>query len=85
MNTRSERHNYLAAGETFHDILRMIYNMARAEHRGIFADICLALSPRVINCKVGPHGLYLQILVFGVLTKVPQISPKDFPTKRERM
>lgn len=43
------------------------------------------MTVKVIICTVRPNGLRPQLLVFGVLPKLPEISGKDFPTNRQRM
>lgn len=85
LHTGTESHNSLGAGETFHDYLRRVFQKSMADHKSVAPDVVLALSIKAINSTVGPQGLCPQLLVFGVLPRLPDMSMKDFPNHRERM
>lgn len=38
-----------------------------------------------MNESIAPHGLVPSLLVFGVFTKLPNVSPRHFPRQKERM
>jgi len=84
-NTGSQSHNSLSANEKYHDTLRTIYNKVRHEYPKLPVDVSLALSVKAMNDTVGPDGLVPSLLVFGVLPKLPSISPRDFPEHKERV
>ncbi len=42
------------------------------------------MAVKAVNDTVGPHGLCPSLLVFGTFPKLPDISPRDFSTQRER-
>lgn len=84
-HTGTESHNSLGSGETYHAILRRIFSRTRSEFPNLPVDICLSLAIKAINSTVGPSGLCPQLLVFGIMPKIPQISPQSFPTQIERM
>ncbi len=42
------------------------------------------MAVKAVNDTVGPHDLCPSLLVFGTLPKLPDISPRDLPTQRER-
>eukprot|EP00171_Calliarthron_tuberculosum_P005221 IDg5221t1 len=84
IHTGTESHNSMGAGETYHAILRRIYNKVRMEFKGIEAESALLMSVKAINDTVGPHGLCPSLLVFGILPRLPEITLKDFPSVRER-
>ena len=84
-HTGTESHNSLGSGETYHSILRRIYNRVKHSNSNISPDICLSLSIRAINCTVGPNGLCPQLLVFGVIPRIPAISKRNFSNQIERL
>ncbi len=55
--TGTESHNSIGAGETYHSILRRIYNNVRTDFKSVSADTCLSLATKAVNDSVGPHGL----------------------------
>ena len=46
--------------------------------------MCLALTVKAINSRVGPDGLCTQLPVFGVLPKLPTVCPQEYPIQKER-
>ena len=58
-HTGTESHNSLGAGETYHAILRVVYQKTRRDHPTVTCDVTLALTVKAINSTVGPHGLCL--------------------------
>ena len=84
-HTGTESHNSLGAGETYHAILRVVYQKTRRDHPTVPCDVTLALTVKAINSTVGSHGLCPQLLVFGVLPRLPGICPNEFPANLERL
>ena len=83
-HTGTESHNSLEAGETYHALLRRVYSKTLKDHPKVSSDMCLALTVKAINSTVGPDGLCLQLLVFGVLPKLPTVCPQEYPMQKER-
>ena len=83
-HTGTESHNSLGAGETYHALLRRVYMKTVKDHPTLSIDMCLALTVKAINSTVGPDGLCPQLLVFGVLPKLPKICPQEYPSQKER-
>ena len=84
-HTGTESHNSLGAGETYHAILRRIYQKVRADHKTLSPDLSLSLAVHAVNDTVGPHGLCPTLLVFGVIPKMPDVTPNTFPAQQERL
>jgi len=83
-HTGTESHNSLGSGETYHAMLRRVYNKVSMTYPNQHADLRLALTVKAINDSAGPHGLVPSLLVFGVLPRMPH-APSEFPNHDERM
>lgn len=84
-HTGTESHNSLSSGETYHTILRRVFNKTKSEYTNLQAYIVLALTVKAINRTVGPKGLFPQLLVFGLLPHQPSISTREFPSQIDRI
>ncbi len=56
-HTGTESHNSFGAAETYHSILRRIYNKVRADFPNVKSNTLLAMAVKAVNDTVGPHGL----------------------------
>ena len=56
-HTGTESHNSLGNGETYHAMLRRIYNKVRLEHPDFSPELVLSLSTKAMNDTAGPNGL----------------------------
>ena len=84
-NTGTESHNSLGAGEKYYHTLRTIYLEVQADFPSVDDATLLAISVKAMNDTVGPEGLVPSLLVFGALPRLPTISPRDYPSHKERM
>ena len=62
-----------------------VFQKTLTEHKDLLADVCLALVVKEINSTVGPDGLCPQLLVFGILPRLPGNISKPLPAQKERM
>lgn len=84
-HTGTESHNSLGAGETYHALLRRVYQKTRHGHPSLAPDLCLSITVKAVNSTVGPDGLCPQLLVFGIMPRFPTISKEEFPAQKERL
>jgi hypothetical protein len=68
--TGTESHNSLRQGETYHSILRHVYNKVSLTHPDLPSELMLALAVKAMNDTAGPHGLVPSLLLFGVLPRI---------------
>jgi len=83
-HTGTESHNSLGAGETYHSMLRRIYNKVGMEFPKIPAEVRLSLSVKAMNDSAGPDGLVPSLLVFGVLPTMPIVRARS-TTQEQRI
>lgn len=83
-HTGTESHNSLGACEKYHPTLRIIYNKVRLDFLSVPATLALQISVKAMNDCTGPDELVPSLLVFGVTPRLPYISPKDFPSQKEK-
>ena len=83
-HTGTESHNSLGAGETYHAMLRRMYNKVTMDYPRISRDLRLALSVKAVNDTAGPDGNVPSLLVFGVLPKIPHVQVRS-TSQEERM
>jgi len=79
-----ESHNSLSAGERYHAVLRDIYRRVKRNHPDAPPEVVLALTVSAMNQTIGPHGLVLTLLVFGLVPRIP-VSPLRLPAQMDRM
>jgi len=84
-HTGTESHNSLGSAETYHALLRRTYQKTRMDHPTVPVDVSLALTVKAMNSTVGPDGLCPQLLVFGVMPRLPSICPQELPEQKERL
>ena len=84
-HTGTEGHNSLGACDTYHAILRRIYQPVRADQNTLPPDLCLSVAVNAVNDTVGPHGLCPTLLVFGVIHKMPDVTPNAVPAQQQRL
>lgn len=80
--TGTESHNSLGQGETYHAMLRRLYNKIRATTPNISKAMSLSTAIKVMNDTAGPNGLVPSLLLFGEMPRIPHvpqtsISPSD--------
>lgn len=84
-HTGTESHNSLTAGQRYHSTLRTIFNKLRLDHPSVPANLTLRLTVKAMKDCSGPVGTVPSLLVFGVSPRLPNISPKDFPSRKLRV
>ena len=82
-HTGTDSHNSPGAGETYYALLRRVYRKTRHEHDALNPGLCLRISIKAINYTVGPDGLCPQLLIFGVMPRLPTIFRQEFPAQKE--
>lgn len=78
-----ESHNALGAGERYHAYLRQVFRRVVDSYDKIDKHPNLRLAVKAANGTAGPHGLVPNLLVFGVLPRLP-IYTRDLPNQRAR-
>jgi len=61
-STGTESHNSLGAGETYHAIVRRVFNKACETHSTASQELQLALAVKASNDTAGPNGLVPSVL-----------------------
>eukprot|EP00171_Calliarthron_tuberculosum_P005813 IDg5813t1 len=82
-STGIESHNSLGKGETYHSLLRRVYNKAKMEHPSLSDELVLSLSVKAMNDTAGPGGLVPTLLAFGALPKTIEVF-SEYPSQTER-
>lgn len=65
-------HNSVGAGETYHAIIRHIFNKLSLEHPNISDELKLAITVKAVNDTAGPNGLVPSLLLFVVIPRIPE-------------
>ena len=68
-HTGTESHNSLGFGETYHALIRRVFNVVSVSYPSEPRELRLALSVKAVNDTAGPQGLVPSLLVFGVIPK----------------
>ena len=74
-HTGVESHNSLGSGETYHALLRRIYNKVSMSNPNFTAPLCLSPAVKAINDTAGPGGLVPSLLLFGTLPRLRRDHP----------
>ena len=82
--TGTESHNSLGKGETYHALLRRVYNKVNTSHPELPKELGLAMTVKAINDTAGPNGLVPTLLLFGVMPRIPH-EPAVFPDNNARI
>lgn len=83
-HTGTESHNSLGSGDTYHAMIRVIYNKVSMDYSSSSPQIRLAMIIMAMNDNSGPQGLVPSLLVFGMIPRF--ISDKtDLPNCKQRM
>ena len=69
-HTGTESHNSLASGETYHAMIRRVFNKVSTYPQQP-KELCLAFTVKAINDIAGPNGLVSFLLLFGMLPRMP--------------
>lgn len=83
-STGTESHNSLGKGETYHALLRRVYNKVKLTHPQLPKELVLALSVKALNDTAGPNGLVPSLLLFGVMPRIPT-EPATYPDTNARI
>jgi len=67
LHTGTHSYNSLSAGESYHNMLRRIYNKVSIDHLSMPDQVRLVLSVKAMNDNSGPKGLVPSLLVLGVI------------------
>lgn len=78
--TGTESHNSLGAGETYHAMLRRVYNKVSLSFPQAPAQLRLCTAVKAINDTAGPDGLVPTLLLFGELPDLPGTGAKHTDT-----
>jgi hypothetical protein len=81
-HTGAESYNYLGVRERFHGPLRKIYRKLQAECNTLSSTL-LCPFHEGLEQYLGPDGLVLSLLVFGILPQIPNVPPKIFPSQTQ--
>lgn len=81
--TGTESHNSMGQGETYHSMLRRIYNKVSMTYPRLPKELRLAYSVKAMNDTAGPNGLVPSPLLFGVHPRMPDTS-MTLPTQQKR-
>lgn len=73
-STSIESHNSLVKGETYHSLLRRVYNKANMEQPSLQDDLVLSLSVKAMNDTSVPTGIVPTLNVFGAPPKIIENS-----------
>ena len=70
-------YNNIGKVERYHNPLRRVYKIIRAELKdeGIDDEVCLQMAVKAINDTAGPNGLVLILLVFGAYPRMTSADP----------
>ena len=79
-----ESHNALAQGETYHAMLRRIFNKAKVERPKLNDEILLSLAVKAMNDTAGPDRLVPTLLVFFALPRTVEMRDES-PPQKERL
>ena len=79
-----EDHHSLGAGEQQHYPLRNICGKIRMEYPRLDKRLILRLAVKAMNDTLGPSGLVPSLLVFGSISRIPNVNAKH-PDQQERL
>ena len=82
-NTGTESHSSLGQGETYHSMLRRVYNKVHLTHPELPKELRLSMAVKAINDTAGPNGLIPSLLLFGAMPKMPHV-PHENPEVNAR-
>ena len=72
--TGTESHNSLGQGETYHAMIRRIFNKVSLTHPALTPELRLACTVKAMKDTAGPNGLVPSLLVFGRLPCSPGVE-----------
>ena len=95
-HTVTESRNSLRLGETYHALVRKLFNKVSVSYPSEHRKLRLALSVKAVNDTAGPQGLVPSLLAFGMIPKIPgqkssleghhtrinmmQVAPEEYET-----
>ena len=77
-------HNSFGAGETYHFLLRRIFNEAKMDHPELTKELVLSLSEKAMNDTAGPDSLVPTLLVLSTILRSPSLNSES-TAQKERL
>lgn len=86
VNSGTESHNSLQQGDSYHSMLRRLYDKIRSTTPTMDRHLCLFTAVKVMNDTAEPNGLVTLFLIFGKLPRIPHIPNTNLsPESRHKV
>ena len=76
-HTGTESHNSHGPGESYHAMLRRVFNRISMQFPTLPTQLRLPTAVKAVNDTAGPNGLVPSLLQFGSMPSIPQTGPED--------